>query len=672
MSKFAAAIVLSCLLVIPSAALAQKRTKNMVPVINALSPTSVTAGGAGFILTVTGSNFTSGTTVQWNGSNLSTTMISSTQLTAAVGNSLVLNAGTAQITAFTSGRWGGTSNSLTFTINAPVTTTPPPPPTSGGTLTITTTSIPSGTVGTAYSYSLTAGGGTTPYTWSIVSGGGALPAGLTLQASGTLAGTPSQAGTFSFTVQVNDAGSQVSQKAFSMSISSSTTTTPSGIQLSPGADIQAAVNANPTGTAFVLAPGVYRLQSVVPKSGNVFSGQAGAILDGAVLITNWQQGTNNWVAQVSGITQETSYRGVCDSTHPVCMYPEDLFFDAQPLTRVAGLSQVATGTWYLDYGTSRVYVGTNPSGHVTEMSALRSAFRGAAGGVTIRNLIIEKYASIAGYGAINAISDAGGPSSGWIVDGNEIRFNHGMGLRISNAMKVTNNIFHHNGQMGLGGSGSGTLIENNEIYTNNTAGYKYGWEAGGTKFTFSTNLTIRGNYSHDNNGPGLWTDINNDYVLYENNRTTRNVMAGIIHEISFHATIRNNQIENDGFASGGPSIWYGSGISISNSSDVEVYGNTVTNSMTGIGGIQTDRGLAPSGTPYTLKNLNVHDNTVTQQTSCAAGIVKSSAYDDSVFTSWGNSFRNNTFVLSDATGKYFCWLGQQWTLTQWQSYWSTH
>jgi hypothetical protein len=378
------------------------------------------------------------------------------------------------------------------------------------------------------------------------------------------------------------------------------------------------------------------------------------------------------MAKVSGITQAASYRGECRAEFPACMYPEDLFYDSQPFTRVGSLSLVGPDKWYFDYGTSTAYIGTDPTGHVIEISALRSAFSGTASNVTIRNLVIEKYASIAGYGAINAISASGGPSSGWIVDGDEIRFNHGMGLRISNAMQVTNNRIHHNGQMGLGGSGGGVLIENNEIYNNNFAGYNWGWEAGGTKFSFSKNLTIRGNYSHDNRGPGLWTDINNDYVLYENNRTTGNLVAGIIHEISFHATIRNNQITNDGTSLSGTSIWYGSGISISNSSDVEVYGNVVTNCATGIGGIQMERGLGPSGAPYTLKNLNVHDNTVTQQTSYAAGIVKGSIFDNSVYTSWGNTFRNNTFTLSDPSGKYFYWMGQQWTYTQWRDYWSTY
>jgi fibronectin type 3 domain-containing protein len=70
---------------------------------------------------------------------------------------------------------------------------------------ITTSSLPNGAVGTAYSQTLTATG-STPITWSIESG--ALPAGLSLSGAGTISGTPTTAGTSNFTVRAaNAAGS---------------------------------------------------------------------------------------------------------------------------------------------------------------------------------------------------------------------------------------------------------------------------------------------------------------------------------------------------------------------------------------------------------------------------------------------------------------------------------
>ena len=71
---------------------------------------------------------------------------------------------------------------------------------------VTTTALPAGTIGVAYSTTLTAAKGTAPYTWTLKSG--ALPAGLTLTSAGVISGTPSAIGTASALVfQVTDAES---------------------------------------------------------------------------------------------------------------------------------------------------------------------------------------------------------------------------------------------------------------------------------------------------------------------------------------------------------------------------------------------------------------------------------------------------------------------------------
>ena len=88
------------------------------------------------------------------------------------------------------------------------------------TVSITTAVLPSGQVGTAYSATVAATGGSTPYSWSLAAGS-SLPAGLSLNSSsGALTGTPSQAGTVSFTVQVKDSSStaQTATKLFSVTI----------------------------------------------------------------------------------------------------------------------------------------------------------------------------------------------------------------------------------------------------------------------------------------------------------------------------------------------------------------------------------------------------------------------------------------------------------------------
>src|SRR5262249_54356998 len=93
-----------------------------------------------------------------------------------------------------------------------------PPP-----LTITTSSpLPNGAAGTAYSQSLAATGGTPSYTWSVTQGT-LSGVGLTLSGGGMISGTPT-AGAANFTVQVRDSASRTATKAFAITVISTTVT----------------------------------------------------------------------------------------------------------------------------------------------------------------------------------------------------------------------------------------------------------------------------------------------------------------------------------------------------------------------------------------------------------------------------------------------------------------
>ena len=100
-------------------------TPNPVPTIAAISPASVTAGDPAFTLTISGTNFITGSTVNWNGTALSTTYISATQLTANITDPLVANPGSANITVANGTPGGGTSNTVVFTIGT-IATNPVP------------------------------------------------------------------------------------------------------------------------------------------------------------------------------------------------------------------------------------------------------------------------------------------------------------------------------------------------------------------------------------------------------------------------------------------------------------------------------------------------------------------------------------------------------------------
>lgn len=85
-------------------------------------------------------------------------------------------------------------------------------------ITLSPTTLPNGTMGSAYSQTVTASGGTAPYSYAVTSG--AVPTGTTLSSAGVLSGTPSAAGTFGFTVTATDANTCTGSRAYSIDIAS--------------------------------------------------------------------------------------------------------------------------------------------------------------------------------------------------------------------------------------------------------------------------------------------------------------------------------------------------------------------------------------------------------------------------------------------------------------------
>jgi len=88
-----------------------------------------------------------------------------------------------------------TSGALAHERSAPTFGCPP--------ITLSPSSLPGGTLATAYSQTITASGGLAPYTFAVTAG--ALPPGLSLaSATGVLSGTPTSLGNYPFTVTATD------------------------------------------------------------------------------------------------------------------------------------------------------------------------------------------------------------------------------------------------------------------------------------------------------------------------------------------------------------------------------------------------------------------------------------------------------------------------------------
>ena len=87
------------------------------PTVTGLSPSSATAGGAAFTLTVNGSNFVSGAKVRWNGADRTTTFVSATQLRANITAADIAAPATVPVTVLNPD--GGVSNAMNFEVQVP-------------------------------------------------------------------------------------------------------------------------------------------------------------------------------------------------------------------------------------------------------------------------------------------------------------------------------------------------------------------------------------------------------------------------------------------------------------------------------------------------------------------------------------------------------------------------
>lgn len=170
----------------------------------------------------------------------------------------------------------------------------------GSNITVTTTSLPAGSIGTAYAANMAASGGTGTYTWGITNG--ALPVGLSLAGgTGQIRGTPSgPAGTYNFVIQATDTLNATAERPLSIVISAllsvSTTSLPNA---SPGVayqqNLQAAGGTQPFTWTLVAGAGN------LPQGLTLFN-------TGQLSGTTTQQGTFNFTVQVADVNGLTATR----------------------------------------------------------------------------------------------------------------------------------------------------------------------------------------------------------------------------------------------------------------------------------------------------------------------------------------------------------------------------
>lgn len=292
-------------------------------------------------------------------------------------------------------------------------------------------------------------------------------------------------------------------------------------------------------------------------------------------------------------------------------------------------------------------------------------FTGQAKDVTIRYLTVRGFVAPRDEGVVN--HDSG---DGWVIEHNAIENNSGAGMMAGAGQQIRGNCLRANGQYGInafkeGNTIKGLVVEGNEITGNNTDD----WETrdpgcgctGGVKFWAVNGADVRGNWVHDNRGPGLWADTDNNDFLIENNVIENNDSAAIMYEISYNAIIRNNTIRRNNWVEGRKYAANGDGFPVAaiyisesggeprvpaRTSKIDIYGNTLQDNWSGIT-------LWENADRYCNSPANTSSGTCTllvpNESRCSAPAIESAPlYSDCRWKTQRADIHDNRFELDPA------------------------
>ncbi|HVP65992.1 MAG TPA: Ig-like domain repeat protein [Anaeromyxobacteraceae bacterium] len=257
-------------------------------------------------------------------------------------------------------------------------------------------------VGVPYTQQLVAIGGTAPYTWSLAAG--SLPPGITLS-SNQLAGTPTQPGSYAFTLQVNDSATGqvtkpvtlvVSQGPTSTTISSSASSSPFGGLVTLAATVSPQAS-GPTPTGQVTFKDGGTTLAVVALAGG---GATLAIPNSALGIGPLSVGTHSFTASYSGDANYTASTSAAAVSETVSQATTTVAVSSSAAPSVYGQSVTFTAAVGVAAGSGAVTAPTGTVSFVADgATSLGTATLGAGGtaSVSTSSLGVGSHSVVATY-----------------------------------------------------------------------------------------------------------------------------------------------------------------------------------------------------------------------------------------------------------------------------------
>ncbi len=351
--------------------------------------------------------------------------------------------------------------------------------------------------------------------------------------------------------------------------------TAAGTSAAPVRTLARAVKLAPAGGTVVLRAGTYHESVETPygKRLTIQNAPHEAVwLDGSRPVTGfvadggaWRK--DGWTARFDATDPTAAHPDpqwrMVDSAYPMAAHPDMVFVDGAALRQVGSRAEVVAGTFFVDYATQQLWLGSDPAGRQVAASELSGGLYVNKGhGSVVRGIGVRRFATaLQQYGTLKLFADDVVVQD-VVVQDNAMR---GVGVG-GHRVVVRSTSVTRNGQTGFAAYQSDDLqVLGSDVSGNNTEHFRAAPEAGGLKVTSSRRVTVRDSSFDDNVGNGVWFDNSTRDVTIVGNWVLGNSNVGIQYEISGAGVVADNQVHSNGAY----------GIHVVESNDVKVYNNTL-------------------------------------------------------------------------------------------------
>lgn len=386
-----------------------------------------------------------------------------------------------------------------------------------------------------------------------------------------------------------------------------------GLILEAPTTIETALSKVVTGDAIIMRGGTYRTGNLLLNQGIVIQpyGNEEPIINGTFIANNWEKtGGDLWVTNWDFLfpgTPESWWNSMREEKYtPLHRFNNDgIFIDGQFLQSVGEAESVDEDTYFVDYQAGKIYIGTNPEGKTIEITAFRKALtrtvtdvhgkKSDGKGPIIRGLTFTQFPDtmvhIDGYypQGISAETEHGKDVVGTVFENCTFSKCFRIGVfAIGDSMVMRNCKIIDSNTEGLYIVASSDVLLEKNIFANNNIERWTGFYPAAVKIFNQTHRVVcLDNLIIDHpNSNGLWYDVGNRDGVFVNNWVEN---IGDVSKFSKKEHMWSNfsgffyEISSDAICAGNVFLNCEQGVFVLNSANVEVFNNTLINSMVGFG-----------------------------------------------------------------------------------------